>query len=500
MMRHHLEQTHATTACTCRPCMLPSRRSTAATATAWPRWSSRSRWAGVRRSPRRTSTRQRLRSPPGWARSPTRTCLDGCASATSPAAELGTVVGELGVLRARLPADPRAAARQGAVAGAVRPAGRESTSGSRCSVGRTSGSKARPGGEVSVVGAGRRTGRAADPAPPAGRLRPHRGRSSSARSGRKTRCSCGPAGPRSTSDVGTYDSFWVRLVDLPEALQQRTWSAPCDVVVEVTDTDAPVERRALADPGRRGRTGNGRAVDRWSRTCACRCRRWGRRTWAGATCSRCTGRGWWPRSGQAQSPSLWRAMRTDVDADSGLDVLTRCTSQVRRISRKPVDLRGGLDAQSLSSDQRLRVLALSQRSPSRSRSHSPGPRWRRRSPERLKRDLIAETPPIPTRSAGWPPRTRSGPGRAPTSSYGGRRRGPPRGAERATTPSEGSKSDDLLRGDRGDDVLRGHERAGPVEGGSTATTSCTAGRAAGSDDDSMFGGTGDDRRLRSGRR
>ena len=25
-------------------------------------------------------------------------------------------------------------------------------------------------------------------------------------------------GPRSTSDVGTYDSLWVRLVDLPEAL------------------------------------------------------------------------------------------------------------------------------------------------------------------------------------------------------------------------------------------------------------------------------------------
>lgn len=46
-------------------------------------------------------------------------------------------------------------------------------------------------------------------------------------------------GPRATSDVATYDSLWLRLVDLPEALQDRTWSAPCDLVVEVTDTMAP---------------------------------------------------------------------------------------------------------------------------------------------------------------------------------------------------------------------------------------------------------------------
>jgi GNAT superfamily N-acetyltransferase len=46
-------------------------------------------------------------------------------------------------------------------------------------------------------------------------------------------------GPRSTSDVGTYDSLWVRLVDLREALEERTWIAPCDVVVEVADTTAP---------------------------------------------------------------------------------------------------------------------------------------------------------------------------------------------------------------------------------------------------------------------
>ena len=46
-------------------------------------------------------------------------------------------------------------------------------------------------------------------------------------------------GPRSTSDVATYDSLWVRLVDLAEALQERAWSASCDVVVEVEDTAAP---------------------------------------------------------------------------------------------------------------------------------------------------------------------------------------------------------------------------------------------------------------------
>ncbi|MDF1606064.1 GNAT family N-acetyltransferase [Nocardioides sp. YIM 152315] len=46
-------------------------------------------------------------------------------------------------------------------------------------------------------------------------------------------------GPRATSAVETYDSLWVRLVDLPEALAERTWSAPCDVVVDVADRSAP---------------------------------------------------------------------------------------------------------------------------------------------------------------------------------------------------------------------------------------------------------------------
>ncbi|MEP6648986.1 MAG: GNAT family N-acetyltransferase [Lapillicoccus sp.] len=46
-------------------------------------------------------------------------------------------------------------------------------------------------------------------------------------------------GPRSTSDVGTYDSLWVRLVDLPAALEDRAWDQQCDVVVEVDDESAP---------------------------------------------------------------------------------------------------------------------------------------------------------------------------------------------------------------------------------------------------------------------
>ncbi|HET9498809.1 MAG TPA: GNAT family N-acetyltransferase [Marmoricola sp.] len=46
-------------------------------------------------------------------------------------------------------------------------------------------------------------------------------------------------GPRATSDVSTYDSLWVRLVDLPAALAARWWSAPVDVVVAVADRHAP---------------------------------------------------------------------------------------------------------------------------------------------------------------------------------------------------------------------------------------------------------------------
>ncbi len=46
-------------------------------------------------------------------------------------------------------------------------------------------------------------------------------------------------GPRATAGTETYDNLWIRLVDLPEALTARAWSAPCDVVVEVSDRSAP---------------------------------------------------------------------------------------------------------------------------------------------------------------------------------------------------------------------------------------------------------------------
>lgn len=46
-------------------------------------------------------------------------------------------------------------------------------------------------------------------------------------------------GPRGASAVETYDSLWVRLVDVPGALQARRYAAACDVVLEVTDEAAP---------------------------------------------------------------------------------------------------------------------------------------------------------------------------------------------------------------------------------------------------------------------
>ena len=110
-------------------------------------------------------------------------------------------------------------------------------------------------------------------------------------------------GPRATSEVATYDSLWVRLVDLPEALQDRTWSAPCDVVVEVADTSAPwndgswriraddageatVERTTAESDVRLGGGGAGRCVPR-RRQSRCQAARRTRR----------------PSAGRARSPS-----------------------------------------------------------------------------------------------------------------------------------------------------------------------------------------------------
>lgn len=46
-------------------------------------------------------------------------------------------------------------------------------------------------------------------------------------------------GPRSTGSLQTWDSTWVRLVDLEAAWPLRSYEADCDVVVEVDDRYAP---------------------------------------------------------------------------------------------------------------------------------------------------------------------------------------------------------------------------------------------------------------------
>jgi GNAT superfamily N-acetyltransferase len=46
-------------------------------------------------------------------------------------------------------------------------------------------------------------------------------------------------GPRGLGAVLPYDSLWVRLVDLPQALAARGYEAGCDVVVDVADGPAP---------------------------------------------------------------------------------------------------------------------------------------------------------------------------------------------------------------------------------------------------------------------
>ena len=46
-------------------------------------------------------------------------------------------------------------------------------------------------------------------------------------------------GVRGTGSIQAFDSLWVRLVSLPEALALRGYAADCDVVVDVADTAAP---------------------------------------------------------------------------------------------------------------------------------------------------------------------------------------------------------------------------------------------------------------------
>ena len=88
-------------------------------------------------------------------------------------------------------------------------------------------------------------------------------------------CSCsstsGGASPRLT------DNLWVRLLDLPVALAGRRYSAPLDVVLDVTDTRLPANAgrwRLTTGDARRGRrvAGRGRADRRRRRPDARRAR------------------------------------------------------------------------------------------------------------------------------------------------------------------------------------------------------------------------------------
>ncbi len=60
-------------------------------------------------------------------------------------------------------------------------------------------------------------------------------------------------GPRS-ADLRASDSLWLRLVDVPRALTERGYAAPCDLVVEVEDTVCPWNagtwRLAVGEDGR----------------------------------------------------------------------------------------------------------------------------------------------------------------------------------------------------------------------------------------------------------
>ncbi len=46
-------------------------------------------------------------------------------------------------------------------------------------------------------------------------------------------------GPRGAGELVTFDVLWIRLVDLAEALEQRAYAAPCDVVLDIVDDAAP---------------------------------------------------------------------------------------------------------------------------------------------------------------------------------------------------------------------------------------------------------------------
>ena len=118
-------------------------------------------------------------------------------------------------------------------------------------------------------------------------------------------------GPRSTSGVETYDSLWVRLVDLPEALAARTWSAAVRRRRRGRRQVRAVERGQLADPRRRGRYG-GRRADRRRGRPAAPGRGTRRGVPGGGNLVALARAGLVTEARPGAACELWRALRTDV--------------------------------------------------------------------------------------------------------------------------------------------------------------------------------------------
>jgi hypothetical protein len=118
-------------------------------------------------------------------------------------------------------------------------------------------------------------------------------------------------GPRSASDVATYDSLWVRLVDFADALEARAWSAPCDVVVDVVDGAAPWNegswRIAADDSGRASVRRTDREADVRLEVSAL-----GAAYLGGGNLAAMRRAGLVDERRRGAIAELWRAMRTDV--------------------------------------------------------------------------------------------------------------------------------------------------------------------------------------------
>ena len=104
-----------------------------------------------------------------------------------------------------------------------------------------------------------------------------------------------------TARIG--DALWVRLVDVPRALRERTYSAPFDVVIELADEVCPWNAgRYPAALGRRER--RVRAGDRGRPTSSCRRRSSAPPISAARRCSRSRAR---DASGAHDRSALWAA-------------------------------------------------------------------------------------------------------------------------------------------------------------------------------------------------